>query len=134
MTVTATALSSRHVAAYHALQWAMTDPAFLVQVAAVLVARALRPSDPDPGHDGRRVLDGLLTLIRPAVSDEAWPGGVAAALRARLAADPGYAAAVREAVLKAYAIPALARHLPDPAPVTRSHQQSPDLPGAGSAN
>jgi hypothetical protein len=106
----------------------MTDPAFLVRAAAMLIARALRPEAPDPGDDGRRVLDGLVMLTRPAVPDEAWPGDVAPALRARFAAEPAFAAAVRAAVLRAYAIPALARQLPDPAPVIRPHRPSPELP------
>ncbi|WP_213007485.1 hypothetical protein [Paractinoplanes toevensis] len=106
----------------------MTDPAFLVRVAAMLVARAFRREEPDPGDDGRRALERLVTLIRPVVPDEAWPADIAPALRARLDAEPAYAVAVRAAVLKAYAIPALARYLPDPAPVVRPHQQSPDSP------
>lgn len=82
----------------------MTDLAFLAHVAELLVARASAADAPDPGEDGRRVLDA----VRAAVS-----------AGKRLTDDPGYAETVRELVVRAYAIPALARDLPDPGPAAR---------------
>lgn len=88
----------------------MTDPAFLARVATLLVARALVADSPDPGDAGRRVLDALTRLIEPI------PPG---ALTARIAADERFAGEIRVQIIRAYAIPALARDLPDPAPASR---------------
>lgn len=83
----------------------MTDAAFLARVATLLVERAAAATD--PGADGRRVLDALVGL-----AGEAGPGE----LRARIAADERFAERLRSELIRAYAIPALARDLPDPAP------------------
>ncbi len=80
----------------------MPDLAFMSRVAALLVAREADAGD--LGKDAQRVLRRMAALV--PVPDPR-----------RLAADSVFADEVRNLILAAYAIPALARDLPDPSPI-----------------
>jgi len=87
---------------------AMADVVFIARVAALLVARAADADDMN--KDAQRVLRQFTALV---------PTADTRVLAQRLAADHLFADAVRALILEAYAIPILARELPDPSPMIR---------------